>query len=98
MTADIINIEDRDKALHATLDRVMLLVPEKDKQDLSLQRIIAFRLKLDGETETREYLVKKIEEIIQCAYTGSLYEFIKDDIQEKNCIAKQENPDPPDVA
>ncbi len=98
MTADIINIEDRDEALHAILDRVMLLVPEKDKQDLSLQRIIAFRLKLDGETETREYLVKKIEEIIQCAYTGSLYEFIKDDIQEKNCIAKKQNPDPPDVA
>jgi len=98
MTADIINIEERDEALHAILDRVMLLVPEKDKQDLSLQRIIAFRLKLDGETETREYLVKKIEEIIQCAYTGSLYEFIKDDIQEKNCIAKKQNPDPPDVA
>ena len=98
MTADIINIEDRDKALHDILDRVMLLVPEKDKQDLSLQRIIAFRLKLDGETETREYLVKKIEETIQCAYTGSLYEFIKDDIQEKDCIAKKEKPEPPDVA
>ena len=98
MTADIINIEDRDDDLHDTLERVLLLVPEKDKQDLNLQRIIAFRLKLDGESETRAYLVKKIEEIIQCAYTGSLYEFLKDDIQEKNCIAKQENPDPPDVA
>ena len=98
MTADIINIEDRDDALHAILDRVMLLVPEKDKQDLNLQRIIAFRLKLDGEPETRAYLVKKIEEIIQCAYTGSLYEFLKDDIKEKECISKKEHPDPPDVA
>ena len=98
MTADIINIEDRDDALHAILERVMLLVPEKDKQDLNLQRIIAFRLKLDGEPETRAYLVKKIEEAIQCAYTGSLYEFLKDDFHEKACDAKTEKPDPPDVA
>ncbi len=54
MTADIINIEDRDDALHAMLERVLLLVPEKDNQDLNLQRIIAFRLKLDGEAETRD--------------------------------------------
>jgi len=98
MTADIINIEDRDEALHAILERVLLLAPEKDKQDLNLQRIIAFRLKLDGESKTRAYLVKKIEETIQCAYTGSLYEFLKDDIQEKKCVSKIENPDPPGVA
>ena len=98
MTADIINIEDRDEALHAILERVMLLVPEKDKQDLNLQRIIAFRLKLDGEPETRAYLVKKIEETIKCAYTGSLYEFLKDDIQEKECVSKHKRPEPPDVA
>lgn len=98
MTADIITIEDRDDALHAILDRVMLLVPEKDKQDRNLQHIIAFRLKLDGEAETRAYLVKKIEETIQCAYTGSLYEFLKDDIQEKECVSKKEQPEPPDVA
>ncbi len=98
MTADIITIEDRDDDLHAILERVMLLVPEKDKQDLNLQRIIAFRLKLDGEPETRAYLVKKIEETIKCNYTGSLYEFLKDDIQEKECLSKKEPPDPPDVA
>ena len=88
MAADIINIEDHDETLHATLERVMLLVPEKDRQDVHLQRFIAFRLKLDGEPETRAYLVDKIEEVIQCAYTGSLYEFLKDDIREKECLAK----------
>jgi hypothetical protein len=98
MVADIINIEERDEALQATLDRVMQMVPEKDRQDQSLQRFIAFRLKLDGETETRAYLVKKIEEIIQCAYTGSLYDFLKDDLQEKECSAKQDDGGPPDVA
>ena len=98
MTADIINIEDHDDTLHDTIERVLLLVPEKDKQDLNLQRIIAFRLKLDGEPKTRAYLVKKIEEVIQCAYTGSLYEFLKDDFHEKACDAKKDKTDPPDVA
>lgn len=98
MNADIINIEDYDETLHAVLDRVLQLVPGKDKQDQNLQRIIAFRLKLDGEAATRAYLIKKIEEIIQCAYTGSLYEFLKNDIQEKECVSKKDNPDPPDVA
>jgi len=98
MTADIIDIEDHDKALRAVLEKVMQMVPEKDRQDQSLQRIIAFRLKLDGETTTRAYLVKKIEEIIQCAYTGSLYDFLKDDIQEKECTARKDDPGPPDVA
>ena len=98
MTADIINIEDRDDALHAMLERVLLLIPEKDKQDLNLQRIIAFRLKLDGESVTRAYLINKIEEAIQCSYTGSLYEFLKNDVQEKICTTKNENPEPPDVA
>ncbi len=98
MAADIINIEERDQALQATLEKVMQMVPEKDRQDPSLQRFIAFRLKLDGETETRAYLVTKIEEIIQCAYTGSLYDFLKDDLQEKECSAKQNDGEPPDVA
>lgn len=98
MTADIITIENHDDALHAILERVMLLVPEKDKKDLNLQHLIAFRLKLDGEAETRAYLVKKIEETIQCNYTGGLYDFLKDDILEKECQLKKENPDPPDVA
>jgi len=98
MVADIINIQERDTALQAMLEKVMQMVPEKDRQDPSLQRIIAFRLKLDGETETRAYLVKKIKEIIQCAYTGSLYDFLKDDLQEKECSAKLDDGGPPDVA
>ena len=96
--ADIINIEERDEALQAMLEKVMQMVPEKDRKDPSLQRFIAFRLKLDGETETRAYLVKKIEEIIQCAYTGSLYDYLKDDLQEKECSAKRDDGGPPDVA
>ena len=101
MTGKIINIENETGPFHSELLRVMKIVPEKDKNDKNLQRLIAFRLKLDGEAKTREYLVGKIEEVIQCNYTGSLYTFLKDDLKEKECHSDEsspETPDAPDVA
>jgi hypothetical protein len=89
MTGQIIAIEDLEGPFQDELQRIMKIIPEKDKGDKQLQRLIAFRLKLDGEAVTREFLVKKIEEIIQCNYTGSLYEFLKDDLKEKECLAQK---------
>jgi hypothetical protein len=91
MTGQIIAIEDLEGPFQDELQRIMKIIPEKDKGDKQLQRLIAFRLKLDGEAVTREFLVKKIEEIIQCNYTGSLYEFLKDDLKEKECLAQKPN-------
>jgi hypothetical protein len=85
----IIAIEDLEGPFQDELQRIMRIIPEKDKDDKQLQRLIAFRLKLDGEAVTREYLVKKIEEIIQCNYAGRLYEFLKDDLKEKECLAEE---------
>ena len=101
MTGQIISLEKRDGALQNELQRILKIIPEKDKNDINLQRLLAFRLKLDGEAKTRDYLTKKIEEAIQCNYTGSLYIFLKDDLKEKECRADEsspETPDPPDVA
>jgi predicted nucleic acid-binding protein len=89
MTGQIIAIEDLEGPFQEELQRIMKIIPEKDKDDKPLQRLVAFRLKLDGEAVTRDYLVKKIEEIIQCNYTGSLYEFLKDDLKEKECLAEE---------
>jgi hypothetical protein len=97
MTAKIITIEDQGGTFHNELLRIMKIIPEKDKNDRNLQRLIAFRLKLDGEAKTREYLVKKIEEVVQCNYTGSLYMFLKDDLKEKECHADESGPEPPDA-
>ena len=97
----IIAIEDLEGPFQKELQRILRIIPEKDKGDKLLQRLIAFRLKLDGETATRDYLVKKIEETIQCNYTGSLYTFLKDDLKEKECFSDKsdpETPDDPDVA
>ena len=77
------------------------LHPDKniqDKDDKKLQRLIAFRLKVDGEIHTGEYLIRKIRETIECGYAGNLYDFLKDDFQEKECGLNAENRDPPEVA
>ena len=74
------------------------MVPDRDKNDKNLQRLLAFRLKLDGEAALSEYLIRKIRETIKCAYTGSLYDFLKDDLIEKECGTQEEGTDPPGAA
>ena len=98
MPDKIITLEDQRGPFRDLLQRIMHLVPEKDQQDKNLQRLIAFCLKSDGEVATREYLIRKIEEIIACDYTGSLYNFLKDDLEEKECHPEGKPPDPPVVA
>lgn len=101
MTGQIISIEDMNGPFQKDFQRIMKIIPEKDKSDKKLQRLLAFRLKLDGEAAVREYIAKKIQEIISCKYTGSLYAFLKDDLHEKECRADASDPNttsPPDVA
>ena len=69
MTSKIIILEDQEGPFQAMLQRVIRMVPDKDKSDKNLKRLLAFRLKIDGEAATSEYLIRKIREIIQCSYT-----------------------------
>jgi hypothetical protein len=78
--------------------RIMRMVPERDKQDEKLQRLIAFRLRIDGEAKLSEYLVKKINEAIKCSYRGSMYDYLKDDIIAKECEGPDTDEPPPGVA
>ena len=75
-------------------------VPLVPKTDKNLQRLLAFRLRIDGEAALSEYLIRKIRETIKCAYTGKLYDFLKDDLIEKECRPETEEPDsePPGAA
>jgi len=99
MTEKVISIEEEDGPFQLAFQRIMQMVPDRDKDDKKLQRLIAFRLKIDGEGATKEHLVNKITEIIQCGYTGCLYDFLKDDLKEKECgFYDENNPDPPEVA
>ncbi|MGD8993038.1 MAG: hypothetical protein PVI00_16390 [Desulfobacterales bacterium] len=86
MADKIIAIEEQTGAFQTTFQRVMRMVPDRDKQDKKLQRLIAFRLKIDGEAAISEYLIMKIKEAIKCSFRGSLYDYLKDDMLEKTCI------------
>lgn len=83
MTEKIIALEELPGPLQSVLHSVLQMVPDRDKDDIHLQRLLAFRLRIDGEAALREYLMTQIRDAIQCAYTGSLYEFLKDDLKQK---------------
>ena len=98
MSDKLITIEEQDGPYQAVFQRIMRMVPDRDKNDKNLQRLLAFRLRIDGEAALREYLIRKIREVIKCAYTGSLYNFLKDDLIQKECETDEEEPGPPDAA
>lgn len=80
------------------LHNVMRMVPDRDQKDVALQRLLAFRLRIDGESATREYLMRKIRDMIQCRYNGRLYEFLKDDHLSSACAPSSSPSDPPETA
>ncbi|UCF89821.1 MAG: hypothetical protein JSW39_16105 [Desulfobacterales bacterium] len=98
MSDKIIAIEERLGPFQRVFQRVMRMVPDRDRNDKNLQRLIAFRLRVDGEAAISEYLIRKIREAIQCAYTGRLYDFLKDDLTEKECDSSGNDRVPPGAA
>jgi hypothetical protein len=87
MNDKIISIEQQDGPFQTAFQRIMRMVPDRDKHDKKLQRLIAFRLRIDGEAALSEYLIKKIKMAIKCSYSGSMYDYLKDDMAEKECEA-----------
>jgi hypothetical protein len=98
MDTKIIALEELPGPFGQSFSRMMRMVPDRDKQDVDLRRLIAFRLKCDGESATRAYLLQNIREMIQCAYTGRLYDFLKNDAQKRECGLPSEQIDPPEPA
>ena len=94
MSDKLVTIEDQDGPFQLLFQRIMRMVPDRDKNDKNLQRLLAFRLRIDGEAVLSDYLIRKIRETIRCAYTGKLYDFLKDDLIEKNCAKYEEETDP----
>ena len=94
MSDKLVTIEDQDGPYQLLFQRIMRMVPDRDKNDKNLQRLLAFRLRIDGEAALSEYLIHKIREAIKCAYTGKLYDFLKDDLIEKTCAKDEEDTDP----
>ena len=98
VTDKIISLEEHEGPFQLIFQRVMRMVPDRDKHDKKLQRLIAFRLKIDGEAAISEYLVKKIKEAIKCAYSGSPYDYLKDDMESRECEDQNLDDTPPGAA
>ena len=98
MTDKIISIEQQEGPFQKAFQRVMRMVPDRDKKDKKLQRLIAFRLRIDGEAALSEYLIKKIKTAIKCSYNGSMYDYLKDDLVAKECEDPGADEPPPGVA
>ena len=100
MSDKLIVIEEQEGPFQSVFQRIMRMVPDRDKKDKNLQRLLAFRLRIDGEAVLSEYLIRKIRETIKCAYTGRLYNFLKDDLIEKQCgsIKSPSDSEPPGAA
>ena len=95
MPSNIIFPEGIEGPHHDAFIKLMALLPEEQRSDIKLQRLIAFRLKLDGEDLARAYILNKIEHAEACQYEGNLYDFMKDDKIEASCGL--DGSDPPDM-
>jgi hypothetical protein len=98
MNDKIISIESAEGPHQLVLKRIWRMVPDRDKDDLDLKRLLAFRVRVDGEAVTSEYLMRKIRDMIQCAYKGRLFDFLKDDRAAGGCRPPATFTDPPEIA
>lgn len=76
MKRNLITVESRRGAVMLILQRVMRMVPDRDKGDKRLQRLLAFRLQHDGEAATCEYLVRHIQRYIRHSANSRFYDFL----------------------
>ncbi len=98
MNPKLIAIENRSGPFRVVFQRVMRMVPERDKEDKRLQRMLAFRLIHDGEAETASYLIRNIRHFIRHPGPTSFYDFLMDGKDKDFPPASPENGGPPGAA
>ena len=98
MADKIISIDSVGGPYQMVLQRIWRMVPDRDKNDIDLKRLLAFRVRVDGEAATSEYLMRNIRNMIQCAFRGRLYDFLKNDEISKQCAPSKSDTDPPEIA
>jgi len=85
MGEKLYSIEDVSGPEQDNLEKLLLLVPPKQRQDLQLRRLLLFRLLIDGFQTTRSYLVDRTRAADRCGYSGRIYDYLKDDDIERSC-------------
>ena len=100
MNRKIITIENRRGAALYVLRRIMRMVPDRDKDDKRLQRLLVFRLQHDGEAATCEYLMRCIRRYVRQPEPRRFYDFLVQG-QDRDQVASRRldlDPDPPGAA
>jgi len=77
MSDNVIALENREGPFQDMLARVLAMVPDNEREDRDLVRLLAFRLELDGEAAVIEYLVRHITDYIKQGSSGTLHDFIQ---------------------
>ena len=72
----------------------MRMVPDRNKNGKKSSKIVGLSLRIDAGAALSEYLIHKIKVIFKYAYTGKLYDFLKDDLVEINCGMDEEETGP----
>jgi hypothetical protein len=78
MTQKVIFPENMFGEGSRSFQRLMELVPAKDRADIKLKRFLVFRMKIDGEEATRTFLLNGIEHARESAFNGTLYDYLVD--------------------
>jgi hypothetical protein len=85
MTDKLIAIDESLEDQAENLNKLMKLVDPHQRDDRDLTRLLLIRLRLDGMKRTRAYLVEKTRAADRCKYQGRLYDYLKDDVEERAC-------------
>ena len=98
MVTKLIAIENRSGPFRTVFQRIMRMVPDRDKNDKRLQRMLAFRLINDGEAETTAFLIRNIRHFIRQPGPISFYDFLKDPNKNEFPPTRPPNGGPPGAA
>lgn len=97
MGEKIISVEHFHGPFQIIFQRVLRVVPDRDRKDDRLRRLVAFRLRNDGEAATSEYLMRNIRKFLHSRHNGRFYDFLT---QGPGVLKKSagREPDPPGAA
>ena len=90
MEKDLIDLDELPGEDRENLEKLMLLIPPADREDVDLRRLLLFRLRLDGFSRTRNYLVERVRSADRCGFSGRLFDYLKDGLEEKACADRHD--------
>ena len=85
MEKDLIDLDEIPGEDRENLEKLMLLVSPAERTDVQPRRLLLFRLRLDGISKTRDYLVQRTRASERCGFSGRIFDYLKDDTEERSC-------------